>query len=150
MRVVIQRVQQASVTVEGEPVSAIGPGLLILLGVEESDTQGDADWLCGKIVRLRIFNDADGLINKDIIETDGDIIVVSQFTLFAATKKGNRPSFIRAAKPDIAKPLYDYTVQCLQNLLGKPIGTGIFGADMQVSLINDGPVTILMDTAAKE
>ena len=150
MRAVIQRVSEASVTIAGKVKSAIGPGLLVLLGVEETDTQEDVAWLTGKIVRLRIFNDAQGVMNRSVQEIQGDILVVSQFTLFASTKKGNRPSYSRAARPEMAVPIYEALVRQLAVELGKPIGTGEFGADMKVALGNDGPVTILMDTKAKE
>jgi D-tyrosyl-tRNA(Tyr) deacylase len=150
MRAVIQRVTQASVTIQGQVKSAIGPGLLVLLGVEETDTQEDVAWLAGKIVRLRIFNDAQGVMNHSVQEIQGDILAVSQFTLFASTKKGNRPSYSRAARPEIAVPFYEALVRQLAVELGKPILTGEFGADMKVALCNDGPVTILMDTKAKE
>ncbi len=150
MRAVIQRVSTATVTINGDMKSAIGIGFLVLLGIEAIDTQDDADWLCRKIVQLRVFADEAGLMNKDIKEVDGEIMVVSQFTLHAAYKKGNRPSFIRAARPEQAIPLYEYTVAQLTELLGKPIATGTFGADMKVALVNDGPVTIIMDTQNKE
>ena len=150
MRAVIQRVSEASVTVEGEIISEIGLGLLILLGIEEEDTNDDIQWLSGKISRLRIFGDENGMMNKNIIDIDGEVIVVSQFTLYASTKKGNRPSFIRAAKPENAIPLYEGFVQRLSLELDKKIGTGIFGADMKVALENDGPVTITIDTKNKE
>lgn len=150
MRVVIQRVIQASVEVNKEIISNIDKGLLILLGIEDADTSEDIDWLCNKISQLRIFNDSDGVMNYSIKDVNGDVIVVSQFTLHASTKKGNRPSYIKAAKPEIATPLYESFVEKLENTLGKKIGTGIFGADMKVSLINDGPVTITIDTKNKE
>jgi D-aminoacyl-tRNA deacylase len=150
MRVVIQRVSEASVTIEGKVKSEIQQGLLVLVGIEDIDTQEDIDWLCGKIVRLRIFSDPDGLMNLSIQDVGGDILVVSQFTLHASTKKGNRPSYIRAAKPAIAIPLYQDFVRTLEKELGKKVGTGEFGADMKVRLLNDGPVTIMMDTQNKE
>lgn len=150
MRTVIQRVSQASVTVDGTTCAAIGPGLLVLLGIEDSDTIEDIAWLSKKIVQLRIFNDEDGVMNRSLLETGGDLILVSQFTLHAATKKGNRPSYIKASKPEIAVPLYEKMIAQLETDLGKKIGTGIFGADMKVSLLNDGPVTIFMDTKQKE
>lgn len=150
MRVVIQRVKEASVAIGGRTKSQIRTGLLVLLGIEEADTQEDIDWLCRKIVALRIFDDADGVMNRSIVDIGGDIIVVSQFTLMASTKKGNRPSYIRAARPETAIPLYETFCAHLSALLGKPIGTGQFGADMQVSLLNDGPVTICIDTKNKE
>jgi len=150
MRAVIQRVSEASVTVEGEKISEIGSGLLILLGVEEEDTQEDILWLSAKIGRLRIFADATGVMNKSIKDIDGEAIVVSQFTLYASTRKGNRPSYMKAAKPEIAIPLYEEFVKQLKSEIGKNIGTGLFGADMKVSLLNDGPVTIIIDTKNKE
>jgi D-tyrosyl-tRNA(Tyr) deacylase len=150
MRTVIQRVQQASVMADGQPSGAIGRGLMILLGIEEADTEADIEWLCQKIVNLRIFNDEAGVMNRSVLDIEGEILLVSQFTLFASTKKGNRPSYIRAARPDIAIPLYERTIQQLTTGLGRPIATGVFGADMQVSLVNDGPVTILIDTKDRE
>ncbi len=150
MRAVIQRVSEASVHVEGKMVSSINQGLLILIGIEEKDAQEDIDWLSGKISRLRIFGDEAGVMNKSVLDIDGDAIVVSQFTLHASIKKGNRPSYIKAAKPDIAIPLYESFVQRLELDLGKKIGTGVFGADMKISLLNDGPVTITVDTKNKE
>ena len=150
MRAIIQRVLEASVTVDDTKVAAIQHGFLILLGVEVYDTSEDVTWLAGKISRLRIFNDQNQVMNKDIQQVDGDVIVVSQFTLHAATKKGNRPSYIKAAKSDIAIPLYEEFVKQLEIHLDKKIGTGIFGADMKVALVNDGPVTIYIDTKQKE
>lgn len=150
MRILIQRVSQASVTIDAVIKSQISHGLLILLGIEPTDTHDDADWLCKKVAALRIFDDEDGVMNKSIIDTNGDALVVSQFTLMASTKKGNRPSYIRAARPEVAIPLYEYFCTTLSGLIGKEVGTGEFGADMQVSLINDGPVTIWMDTNNKE
>ena len=150
MRVVIQRVSEASVTIGRSAHSAIGKGLLILLGIEMEDTNEDAGWLCGKIALLRIFADDNGLMNRDIKEAGGDVLLVSQFTLHAAYKKGNRPSFIKAARPEQAVPLYEYFITTLSEKIGKPVATGIFGADMQVALINDGPVTILMDSKNRE
>lgn len=150
MRVVIQRVKQASVSIEGRTKSQIDAGLLVLLGIEEADTSEDIEWLCRKIVALRVFDDEQGVMNRSILEANGEIIVVSQFTLFASTKKGNRPSYIRAARPERAIPLYEAFCKQLESLLGKPIGTGEFGANMQVSLVNDGPVTICIDTKNKE
>lgn len=150
MRVVIQRVSTASVTINHDVKGAIGRGFMILLGIETADTQEDADWLVKKIIPLRVFSDDEGLMNKSIEEVGGDILVVSQFTLHASYKKGNRPSFIRAARPEQAIPLYEYFVAQLSAPLGKPVVTGTFGADMQVALVNDGPVTILMDTHNKE
>ena len=150
MRAVIQRVSHASVTIEGQKKSQIGAGFLILLGIEQTDTQEDIAWLVRKIVGLRVFDDENGVMNKDIQETGGDIIVVSQFTLMASYKKGNRPSWIRAAGHEVAIPLYNTFVEQLTEALGKPVGTGEFGADMKVELLNDGPVTICMDTKNKE
>ena len=146
MRIVVQRVSHASVTIEGQCKSSIGKGMLILVGIEESDGQEDIDWLCKKIVNLRIFDDENGIMNRSILETAGEILAVSQFTLMARTKKGNRPSYIDAAKPEISVPLYEKFVQSLQKELQKEIKTGVFGADMQVGLINDGPVTIIIDS----
>lgn len=150
MKVVIQRVSEASVTIEGNKVANIGLGLLILLGIEEADTKGDIEWLTSKIINLRIFNDENGVMNRSVKDENGDVIVVSQFTLHASTKKGNRPSYIKAAKPDIAIPLYETFLKYFEAEFGKPIQTGQFGADMKVALMNDGPVTILMDTKNKE
>jgi D-tyrosyl-tRNA(Tyr) deacylase len=150
MRIVIQRVSQASVTIDNTVKSSIGNGFLILLGIEPSDEREDADWLSKKVAALRVFDDEQGVMNKSIIDVNGDVIVVSQFTLMASTKKGNRPSYIRAAGHDIAVPLYEYFCAQLSQLLGKPVQTGEFGADMKVALINDGPVTICMDTKNKE
>ena len=146
MRAVIQRVSTASVTIDHDLKSVIGVGFMILLGVETEDTKEDADWLSSKIALLRVFNDENGLMNKDIKEVGGDILVVSQFTLHASYKKGNRPSFIKAARPEQAIPLYEYFNSVLSEKLAKPVATGIFGADMKVALVNDGPVTIIMDT----
>jgi D-tyrosyl-tRNA(Tyr) deacylase len=150
MRAVIQRVSSASVTIAGAVKSSINTGLLVLVAVEEADTAEDIEWLAGKIVRLRIFSDDAGLMNRSVQEVSGEILVVSQFTLFASTKKGNRPSYIRSATPEIAVPLYEQFVAKLAVELGKPIHTGEFGADMQVALVNDGPVTILIDSKARE
>ena len=150
MRAVIQRVSRASVTIEETVRSAIGNGLLVLVGIEDSDTPEDIDWLCGKLVNLRVFNDSEGVMNVSVKDNGGDILLVSQFTLHASTKKGNRPSYIRASKPAIAIPLYQQMITTLANHLGKPIGTGEFGADMKVELLNDGPVTILIDTKSRE
>lgn len=150
MRAVVQRVSKASVTVEGAITGQIGLGLLVLLGIEDADTTEDTVWLSSKLVNLRIFNDADGVMNQSVKEVGGDILVVSQFTLHASTKKGNRPSYIRASKPAVAIPLYERVIGQLQTDLGKNIETGRFGADMQVELVNDGPVTILIDTKNKE
>lgn len=150
MRTVLQRVSKASVTVDGKVISSIGKGLLVLLGIEDADNKDDIDWLANKILNLRIFNDADDVMNRSVADVNGDIIVVSQFTLHALTKKGNRPSYIKAAKPDAAVPMYEEFVQVLEQKLGKKVGMGIFGADMKVELLNDGPVTILIDTKNKE
>ncbi|MBQ9309317.1 MAG: D-tyrosyl-tRNA(Tyr) deacylase [Bacteroidales bacterium] len=150
MRTVIQRVSSASVTIDGTLRSAIGPGLLILLGIGHEDTKEDIDWLVRKISGLRIFNDADGVMNRSILDTGGDIIVVSQFTLMASTRKGNRPSYIGAAGHEKAVPLYEQFCSGLSDAVGKPVGTGEFGADMKVALVNDGPVTICIDTKNKE
>ncbi|MBP5359937.1 MAG: D-tyrosyl-tRNA(Tyr) deacylase [Bacteroidaceae bacterium] len=150
MRVVIQRVKEASVTIDNVVKSRIGVGLLVLLGVEEADTQEDIDWLTKKIALLRVFNDENGVMNRSVLDVGGDIIVVSQFTLMASYKKGNRPSYIRAAKHEIAIPLYESFCQALSREIGNTVGTGEFGADMQVALVNDGPVTICMDTHNKE
>ena len=150
MKVVIQRVSSASVTVEGKIISKINKGLLILLGITDGDSQNDILWLVKKISNLRIFNDENGIMNCSMLDIKADAIVVSQFTLYASTKKGNRPSYIKAAKPDVAVPLYEAFVLALEKELGKKVGTGIFGADMKVSLLNDGPVTIVIDTQNKE
>lgn len=150
MRIVIQRVSHASVTIEGVCKSSIQEGFMILVGIENADTQEDADWLCKKIVNLRVFDDENGVMNKSILDINGNILVISQFTLHASYKKGNRPSYIYAAKADIAIPLYEYFCQALQTALDKEIGTGEFGADMKVELLNNGPVTICMDTKNKE
>ena len=150
MRVVIQRVKEASVTIEGQVKSEITEGLLILLGIEELDTQDDINWLTAKIANLRIFGDENGLMNRSIMDIQGEMIVVSQFTLHASTKKGNRPSFLKAAKPNIAVPLYEQIVDELKMVSGLKVLTGEFGADMKVALINDGPVTIVIDTKNKE
>ena len=150
MKAVIQRVTQASVTINGKVKSSIALGLLILLGIEDADTQEDISWLSSKIVNLRIFNDEKGIMNLSLKDTNGELLLVSQFTLHASTKKGNRPSYIKSAKPEIAIPLYENMIATLQNDLGKPIQTGEFGADMKVSLLNDGPVTIIIDTKNRE
>lgn len=150
MRVVIQRVSEASVKVEGNITGAILKGLLVLVGIEDADTNEDIEWISSKIVNLRIFDDAAGVMNLSVKDIDGEILLVSQFTLHAATKKGNRPSYIKASKPDIAIPMYEKLIQQLKNDLGKEIPTGIFGADMKVQLLNDGPVTIVMDSKNKE
>ena len=147
MRVVIQRVKHASVTIEGTERASIGAGMLVLLGIEDSDSDEDIEWLCGKIVRLRIFNDSEGVMNLPVTDVpDSGILLVSQFTLMASTRKGNRPSYIQASKPDIAVPLYERFIALLQQEFGKKVETGVFGADMQVELLNDGPVTIIIDS----
>lgn len=150
MRAVIQRVKNASVVVEGEPISEIQQGLLVLLGITDEDTQEDVDWLAQKIVNLRIFNDENQVMNCSLLEVKQELMVISQFTLYAATKKGNRPSYIKAAKPDVANPMYENFVAVCEKWIGKKVGKGIFGADMKVSLLNDGPVTICIDTKNKE
>ena len=150
MRTVIQRVANASVTVEAKVVSEIQKGLLVFVGIEEADSQEDLDWLVTKITQLRIFNDENEVMNLSVQDIDGDVLVVSQFTLHAATKKGNRPSYIKAAKPDFAIPMYERFVKALELKLGKKVPTGIFGADMKVLLLNDGPVTILIDSKNRE
>jgi len=146
---VIQRVTRASVTIANEVTSSIGKGLLIFVGIEEDDDQEDIDWLALKIINLRIFNDEQGIMNDNILKTKGDVLVVSQFTLHASTKKGNRPSYSKAAKPTVAIPLYSEFVVAVEKNLGKPIQTGTFGADMKVDILNDGPVTIIIDTKHK-
>ncbi|MBR4840437.1 MAG: D-tyrosyl-tRNA(Tyr) deacylase [Paludibacteraceae bacterium] len=150
MRIVIQRVTHASVTIEGKVKSKIGNGLLVLVGIEDRDTKEDAEWLAGKIVNIRIFNDENGVMNKSVLDIDGEILVVSQFTLQALTKKGNRPSYIRASKADFAIPMYEYFCDKVREQLKKEIGTGEFGADMKVELLNDGPVTIWIDSQNRE
>lgn len=150
MRTVTQRVQYASVTIDGQLKSKIGKGLLVLVGVEDRDTQEDVEWLAKKITNLRIFDDENGVMNRSCIEADGEILVVSQFTLHASTKKGNRPSYIKASKPDVAIPMYEAFCQEVSLQLGKSVQTGTFGADMKVELLNDGPVTILIDSQNKE
>jgi len=150
MRVLIQRVLQASVTIEEKLHSSIGNGLLVLVGIEDADNEEDIDWLVQKIVGLRIFNDAEGVMNISITDVGGEILAVSQFTLHAATKKGNRPSYIKAAKPDVAIPLYNKFTERLSITLGSQVKTGVFGADMKVALVNDGPVTIWIDSKNKE
>jgi D-aminoacyl-tRNA deacylase len=150
MRVVIQRVSKASVTIAQQKVAAIQKGVLVLLGIENNDTQEDIDWLVRKIINLRIFNDENQVMNLSLQDVHGDVILVSQFTLHASTKKGNRPSYIKAAKPDIAIPLYEKFIRSLEIGLQKPIQTGAFGADMKVELLNDGPVTILIDSKNRE
>ncbi len=150
MKAVIQRVSQASVTINNEKVANIGIGLLILVGIEDADTTEDIDWLTAKIVQLRIFNDENEVMNKSVQDVNGDIIVVSQFTLHASTKKGNRPSYLKASKPNVAIPLYEAFVASIEKAIKKKVQTGQFGADMKVNLINDGPVTIIIDTKNKE
>jgi len=150
MRAVIQRVSEASVTIEDMRVADIKAGLLMLVGIENADTQEDIDWLCAKVVKLRIFSDEEGLMNRAIEDIDGDIIIVSQFTLHAATKKGNRPSYIKAARPEVAIKLYEAFILKMEAELGKKVQTGQFGANMKVALINDGPVTIIIDTKNRE
>ena len=146
----LQRVKRASVTVENEVVGSIGQGVLLLLGIEEADTEEDIDWLCGKICRMRIFNDAEGVMNVSLEESGKDALVVSQFTLHASTKKGNRPSYIKAARPEQAEPMYELFKTKLSGMLMKPVASGVFGAMMDVELVNDGPVTILVDSKTKE
>ncbi len=150
MRVVVQRVFEASVVVSGKAVASISKGLLVLLGITHTDTEEDIDWLVKKISQLRIFEDASGQMNASLQDVQGELILVSQFTLFAGTKKGNRPSYIKAAKPEVAEPLYEAFGEAMEMSLGKKIGRGVFGADMKVSLINDGPVTIIIDSQQKE
>ncbi|HEY8961818.1 MAG TPA: D-aminoacyl-tRNA deacylase [Luteolibacter sp.] len=150
MRAVLQRVLEASVRIDGHLVSQIGPGLLILLGVENGDTQTDVEWLATKTAAMRIFADQEGRMNRSVAEAGGNVIVVSQFTLHASTKKGNRPSFLRAARPEISEPLYETFCGLIETQLGKPVGRGVFGADMKVALVNDGPVTIVIDSRDKE
>lgn len=150
MRVVIQRVLEASVSISGTVTAAIGPGLLVLLGICGEDGASDIEWLVRKIAALRIFDDADGVMNRSVVDVSGEVLVVSQFTLMASTRKGNRPAYIRAARPEVAIPLYEQFCASLAVTLGKPVPTGTFGADMQVALVNDGPVTICIDTKNKE
>jgi D-tyrosyl-tRNA(Tyr) deacylase len=150
MKTVLQRVSSASVTIEHKVVADIQKGLVILVGIEDTDSQEDIDWLVGKITKIRIFDDENQVMNLSVQDIDGDIIVVSQFTLHASTKKGNRPSYIKAAKPDVAIPLYENFIKSIELVIGKKVQTGIFGADMKVSLLNDGPVTILIDSKNKE
>ena len=150
MRVVVQRVRSASVAVDGEISGKIGPGLLVLAGFEESDTEADLDWMAGKLVRMRIFADVDGVMNSSVQEAGGEILAVSQFTLYASVKKGNRPSWSRAARGDISQPLFERFVARLTAELGRPVQTGVFGADMQVALVNDGPVTLALDSRNPE
>ena len=150
MRAVIQRVSEAAVRIDGEIAGQIGPGLLVLLGIEDGDTEADIPWLAGKIARLRIFPDGEALMNRSLIDTGGEALIVSQFTLHASTRKGNRPSFIRAARPEVSAPLCEQFTADLESELGKPVARGRFGADMKVSLVNDGPVTIIIDTRLRE
>lgn len=150
MRVVIQKVQKASVTVDGEIISSIDKGLLVLVGIENDDTEEDINYLVKKVIQLRVFNDENGVMNLSVKDVGGDVIVVSQFTLHASTKKGNRPSYIRAAKPDFSVPMYEKFVSATEQALGKKVGTGKFGAMMDVALVNDGPVTIIIDSKQKE
>ncbi len=150
MRVLVQRVTQASVTVEGSITGQIGPGLLLLVGVEEADTPADIDWLVRKVSQLRIFNDEQGVMNRSVLDAGGQVLAVSQFTLFASCKKGNRPGYSRAARGEISQPMFDRFVATMAAALGKPVPTGVFGADMQVALVNDGPVTIGLDSKAPE
>jgi D-aminoacyl-tRNA deacylase len=150
MRSVIQRVLEAGVTIDDVVTVTIGRGLLVLVAVEEADSEEDAEWLAGKIARLRIFDDGEGVMNESIQETGGELLVVSQFTLFASTRKGNRPSYIRSARPEVAIPKYESFVRCLEVAAGRPIRTGHFGADMKVNLVNDGPVTIIIDSKLRE
>lgn len=150
MRVVLQRVSQASVSIENKINAAIKEGILILLGIEDADTSQDIEWLCNKLLKMRIFNDENGVMNLSLQDIDGEALVISQFTLHASTKKGNRPGYIKAARPEVAIPLYDEFIREFEKTLGKKIGTGIFGADMKVSLLNDGPVTIVLDSKNKE
>lgn len=150
MRAVIQRVTEATVTIDGETISRIGHGLLVLLGVEEIDDASDLDWLSGKIARMRIFGDAEGKMNLSLLETGGETLVVSQFTLHASTRKGNRPSFIRAGAPQHSKPLYQAFCAAMERETGKPVMRGVFGGDMKVALVNDGPVTIVIDSRARD
>ena len=150
MRLVIQRVTHASVTIEGALKSKIGSGLLILVGIEDADSDADINWLAQKVVNLRIFDDENGVMNRSVVDVEGEILIVSQFTLHAMTAKGNRPSYIRASKPDFAIPMYEKFCAKVSELLGKEVGTGQFGADMKVELLNDGPVTILIDSQRKE
>ncbi|MDC7691473.1 D-aminoacyl-tRNA deacylase [Vogesella sp. SH7W] len=150
MRVLVQRVREASVTVDGQVTGAIGAGLLLLVGIEAPDSRADSEWLVKKISQLRIFNDDDGVMNRSLLDCGGEVLAVSQFTLFATTKKGNRPGYSRAARPEQSSPMFDEFVQLLGATLGKPVPTGVFGADMQVALVNDGPVTIWLDSKAPE
>lgn len=150
MRIVIQRVTEASVEIDGQIKSSIGVGLMVLVGIEEVDTEEDSDWLAGKLTGLRIFDDENGIMNRSVIDVNGEVLIVSQFTLHAMTKKGNRPSYIKAAKHEIAIPLYEHFCQLVSQKLGKKVKTGTFAADMKVALVNNGPVTIWIDSKAKE
>ena len=150
MRIVVQRVQEASVTIAGEKVAQIGAGLLVLVGVENGDTRADAEWLAAKTAALRIFDDDAGIMNRSVADLGGEVLAVSQFTLTASTRKGNRPSYIRAAGHDVAVPLYEEYCLLTEQAVGRPVGRGVFGADMQVSLVNDGPVTIIIDSHLRE
>ena len=150
MRIVVQRVQEASVTIAGEKVAQIGAGLLVLVGVENGDTRADAEWLAAKTAALRIFDDDAGIMNRSVADVGGEVLAVSQFTLTASTRKGNRPSYIRAAGHDVAVPLYEEYCLLAEQAVGRPVGRGVFGADMQVSLVNDGPVTIIIDSHLRE
>jgi len=150
MRALIQRVGQASVAVEQQVTGQIGPGILALVGIEEGDDQSDIDWLCHKISQLRIFNDDAGVMNRSVIDAGGEVLAVSQFTLYASLRKGNRPSYSRAAPPAVSRPLFDRFVESMARTLGRPVPTGVFGAEMQISLINDGPITLWLDTRNRE
>lgn len=150
MRTVVQRVRHASVTIDGQCVASIGQGMLLLVGFEDADEPNDLEWMAQKVANLRIFDDADGVMNRSVKDVDGELLVVSQFTLYASVKKGNRPSYIRASKPDVAIPLYESFCETMSLQVGREVKTGIFGADMKVSLLNDGPVTIVIDTKHKE
>ena len=150
MRTVVQRVRHASVTIDGQCVASIGQGMLLLVGFEDADEPNDLEWMAQKMAHLRIFDDADGVMNRSVKDVDGELLVVSQFTLYASVKKGNRPSYIRAAKPDVAIPLYESFCETMSLQVGREVKTGVFGADMKVSLLNDGPVTIVIDTKHKE
>jgi D-tyrosyl-tRNA(Tyr) deacylase len=150
MRVVIQRVLQAEVRIKGNVHSSIGPGVLVFVGIEDADTDEDIQWICGKVVNLRVFDDENGVMNRSVIDIEGEVLLVSQFTLHASTKKGNRPSYIRASKPEYAIPVYEKTIKEIEKQLGKPVATGVFAADMKVALVNDGPVTIFIDSRNRE
>ena len=150
MRTVVQRVRHASVTIDGQCVASIGQGMLLLVGFEDADEPNDLEWMAQKVANLRIFDDADGVMNRSVKDVDGELLVVSQFTLYASVKKGNRPSYIRAAKPDVAIPLYESFCEMMSLQAGREVKTGVFGADMKVSLLNDGPVTIVIDTKNKD